>query len=142
MAKQEDKKRVTALLRKRRAIEKELGSALSKVAGLSAVPVASGLVTVRATDDVIAQIVKNGIVYTFALNTLALPFAENGFYKLTLTQGQTNGLQWVVFQSKDLWAFQVSLIINGMVMVLDRASSAQNPPVTLPAFRQQLIQVI
>jgi hypothetical protein len=134
-------KKVADLLKKRRALEKQIGAALSKTIAKPAA-LTAGVITVRSTDVVTAQMVKNGTVYTFALNTVALPFAQNGFYPLRPTAGQTNGLQWTVFQSKDTWAYQVNLIVNGMVMVLDRASSAQTPPVTLPLIRQQLIQVV
>ena len=132
---------IGAILKDREKLHKELGFAISSELALAALnhtnrpPIA-----VQSGSQVAVRMVKNGVVYGFALNKLQLPFQENGFYPLSLVPG-TNGLVWLARPAKKPWAFQVQLLVDGTVVAIDQHSSAETSAPTTTIIEQQPIVV-
>ena len=115
------------VLAKRAELDRLLGEELSSFVGTTAPPhTGRPPIVVPAFGNLAIRMIKQGVTYVFALNKSPLPYAENGYYPLPLSPG-LHGLVWYVRPTKDLWAFQIDLIVHGTVLALDRHSSADIP---------------
>jgi hypothetical protein len=123
---------VVKMLKKRADLNRDIGRALNaRVTGLTAAGDGRPPITISHTAAVAVRMVKNGVVYSFALNLAHLPFQESGVYPFRLQPNTSNALLWTVFQSKTPWAYQIDLIVNDQVILLDRRSSGEGDKLSL-----------
>ena len=127
MAKKKKTRPIRTLIKERRSLDHELGTAISRSVVASKPDGTQVTIPVQVGQSVVARMTKTGVTYGLSLNRLALPFQENGFYQLTLMQGD-NGLIWMVFPTKPLWAFQIDLIIDDRVVMMGRHASTEGLP--------------
>jgi hypothetical protein len=123
---------VVKMLKQRDELDRRIGRALgARVTGLTASADGREPITVSHTAALAVRMVKNGVVYSFALNLRPLPFQESGLYPFRLQPNTSNALLWTVFQSKTPWAYQIDLIVNDQVVLLDRRSSGGGDKLSL-----------
>ena len=124
---------VVKMLKKRGDLDRDIGRALTaRVTGLTAAAATERpSITVSHTAAIAVRMVKNGVVYSFALNLTPLGFQESGVYPFRLQPHSRNALLWTVFQSKTPWAYQIDLIVNDQVILLDRRSSGEGGKLSL-----------
>lgn len=133
---------IRVILRERAQLDAELGLAISTDLQTAAPDHADRpTIKVKAHNQLTARIVKNGVTYGLAVNKLPLPFQEKGVYPLTMLGPGVNGLVWLVFPTKKPWAFQVQLLVDGNVFVLDQHTSAEPSTGTTTIAEQQPIEL-
>ncbi len=131
--------RLEELLLQRQEVSSAADAVLTRMAGETSLPgVEVPSIRLRSTDRVAVRVHKEGVFYSLTYNRQPLPFNETGVYPLSLSPG-TNGLGWLVFKAKDRWAYQVELVVNNNVVVLDRRSHTDGS--SLPQIGQRALIV-
>jgi hypothetical protein len=141
MAKRPTIAQISKLIKTRGALDRQIDDTLSDhVTGLK---LATGRPAIQVShNDVVAlRVVRSGVIYMVAFNLTPLPLQASGLYQFTLLPGTTDGLLWTVHQTQDPWAYQIDLIVNDQVILLDRQRSADGTA-ALPKTDQQPLVVL